>query len=456
MNNFDIGTIPHKKRINVQVDNCLLYLLENKISQDLKYPLDDLYRYFKSLKRSHTKKGEPPYLYDIFNVPNNGKVDLLDELSEMANDLLNKIKCGDNSLVDVFRLCNYIELPCEIIGQVLTEKELPDDMFSNQRIFSRCTFFDMLGKRVEPLAEFREEEMKKTEEEYGHIIENSNVQFIYKPLVDIVFYQYDTITQSSVIDFCDKIMTKGDLAGISWQYVNGERRKYWMSYLKTRITVKLVEGKDMPEPNIPKSYKPKDIETRKDTEVIKDTEWLGCYCSDTMEILLCPERIKNASNNLYNKLRPEDKTNISQDYCEQVIFAMVLIHEFAHAILDPTNLADRTIRKPVFDFNINEDLRFFLEESLANMIMLKYFDASFGKESKEFLLVEKFVDSQSYAYSFGLKMYDAKDVDWSLWRDRKTILSQKLNQQQCLTDLKNAGNNLKNVYEQLFLYGSNE
>lgn len=308
-------------------------------------------------------------------------------------------------------------------------KQQLNSLFDGQFYFGGCKSLKVDDSPIEEAE--KKEDLKRLGKE---IMEN--IKYIYKSLKDIVFYQYDTI------DFCDKIMTKGDLDGISWQCVNGEKRKYWMSYLKTRISVKLVEAKDMPKPYIPKPYESKKT----------DTELLGCYFSKTMEILLCPERIKNASNNLYNNLKPEDKTNISQDYCEQVIFAMVLIHEFAHAILDPTNLADKTISKPVFDYNIDDELSFFIEESLANMIMLRYFDASFKEESKELLIVKKFVESQSEAYKFGQNMYDANDVDWSLWRDKKSILSQKTNQQKCLMDLKKANtDDLKNVYEQLFL-----
>lgn len=345
------------------------------------------------------------------------------EISPKEVQLIMKLKFGDD-----------VEVHC---------KQQLNSLFDGQLYFGGCKSLKIDDSPVVKSIEENKENLKRLGEE---IMEN--IKYIYKSLKNIVFYQYDTITQSNVIDFCDKIMTKGDLEGISWQCVNGEKRKYWMSYLKTRITVKLVEAKDMPKPYIPKPYESKKSYESKET----DTELLGCYFSKTMEILLCPKRIKNASNNLYNNLKPEDKTNISQDYCEQVIFAMVLIHEFAHAILDPTNLADKTISKPVFDYNIDDELSFFIEESLANMIMLRYFDASFKEESKELLIVKKFVESQSEAYKFGQNMYDANDVDWSLWRDKKSILSQKTNQQKCLMDLKKANtDDLKNVYEQLFL-----
>lgn len=387
----------------------------NDPTEDSLVTIVNLFKHLNALKCVCQPKDTYKYYPWVFNL-------MEIEISPKEVQLIMKLEVGD----DVEGYC----------------KQQLNSLFDGQLYFGSCKSLKVNDSRVVKYIE--EEEKKKGElKRLGEKI-MEKIKYIYKSLSDIAIYQYATTTHSSLFDFCDKIMTKGDLAGISWQCVNGEKQKYWMSHLKTRITVKLVEEKDMPKPYIPKSYDSKKA----------DTEWLGCYCSKTMEILLCPERIKNASNNLYNNLKPEYKTNISQDYCEQVIFAMVLIHEFAHAILDPTNLADRTISKPVFDYYIDDELSFFIEESLANMIMLRYFDASFGGDSNEFIMVTEFVKGQSYAYSFGLNMYEAK-VDWSLWRDKKSILSQKTSQQQqCLKDLMAASTDtdaLKNVYEQLFI-----
>lgn len=84
---------------------------------------------------------------------------------------------------------------------------------------------------------------------------------------------------------------------------------YWMFSLAQLIHVYLKEPKEMPNPPISGDY---------------PTELLGCYFSSQENspdpvIYLCPERIENAA--------------VSLKIDKKVLYAKVLIHELAHAIM---------------------------------------------------------------------------------------------------------------------------
>lgn len=103
-------------------------------------------------------------------------------------------------------------------------------------------------------------------------------------------------------------------------------------------------------------------------------------------IVLCPERIENC-----------------KDLTEQVLYLKVLIHELAHAMMDKSQIA------------LNSLFSRAMEESLANMITLQWFDA-FNKSN--YNKVKSFMESQLIFYEFGINQFEA-GVDWTKWRDSK-------------------------------------
>lgn len=176
---------------------------------------------------------------------------------------------------------------------------------------------------------------------------------------------------------------------------------YWMFSLARLIHVYLKEPKEMPKPPISGEY---------------PTELLGCYFSSQENfpypvIYLCPERIGNAA----------DMLKIDK----KVLYAKVLIHELAHAIMDPTNeLEGENLKsKKNIEPKTKSDADVFMEESLANMITLKYFDAAksiIGE--KDFKQVKSFMKKQPEAYKFGIEQFQKLHTDWREWRNNKSSM----------------------------------
>ena len=88
---------------------------------------------------------------------------------------------------------------------------------------------------------------------------------------------------------------------------------------------------------------------------------------------------------------------------EGIVYLTVLVHEFAHAMMDqkwPDN-----ILKSFFAHA--------MEESLANMITLEWISKNDNDDIED---VKHFMEEQPAIYEFGIKQFYAK-VDWKKWRD---------------------------------------
>lgn len=111
-------------------------------------------------------------------------------------------------------------------------------------------------------------------------------------------------------------------------------------------------------------------------------------------IVLCPENIEGAASDSNFK----DK--------KELLYLIVLIHELAHAMMDKNNVTMNSLFSNA------------MEESLANMITLQWFDV-FDNDDKE--IVKDFIkDKQPKIYKFGINQFEA-GVDWSKWRDSKKM-----------------------------------
>ncbi len=117
----------------------------------------------------------------------------------------------------------------------------------------------------------------------------------------------------------------------------------------------------------------------------KENDSIGCRGP---HIVLCPSRIKETASSL--------KIDTGK-------YLIVLIHEFAHAMMDK-NRAKGTL-KSIFAHA--------MEESLANMITLQWFEKYDNKNLQNAM---DFMSSQPIVYQFGIKQFYAK-VDWKKWRD---------------------------------------
>lgn len=166
---------------------------------------------------------------------------------------------------------------------------------------------------------------------------------------------------------------------------------------------------------------------------------LGLYFNDSKEINgveklvieICSKRIEKVAEDIFAKL---GNTEIELSTIINLVYTIIIMHEFAHAMLDETNYAVLgEENKPLFEkherktYGYSDVFRFVMEESLANTIMLNLLsdknklDGKY-KELHEslFEITKKFVESQPRAYRFGLKQFEAKVVPckWRTMKDR--------------------------------------
>ena len=124
---------------------------------------------------------------------------------------------------------------------------------------------------------------------------------------------------------------------------------------------------------------------------------LGYYSKDDCDlckgarIVLCPEIIEQCSKQATNKISFE------------VLFAKVLLHEFAHVLMDNEQLNEDLFSKA-------------MEESLANMIALQIF---FEYDNSNYATVRSFIENdQPIIYQFGARQFDIS-ADWKKWKESK-------------------------------------
>lgn len=250
-----------------------------------------------------------------------------------------------------------------------------------------------------------------------------------------------------ICSLLDTIMAEGDIKFNDLWRVSIDSESFvftqkditnWFSFLKSIIPVRLVDENQMPPVALPPRG------GRTDDDYLRTMELLGVYrCFPNAEkyydvkkgiwynekegrveclkeILICPKRIRDCA----------EKYSIKE---VKNLFIVVYLHELAHAILDSMiivneeDLYQDTKKYTIsFDGTTLESSKhpssFAMEESLANMIMLKYIDWYTEVEPDFNNLYEdamKFVGCQIEEYKFGIKQFEA-DVDWTKWRQYKS------------------------------------
>lgn len=102
------------------------------------------------------------------------------------------------------------------------------------------------------------------------------------------------------------------------------------------------------------------------------------------------------------------------------IAAKVILHEFGHALM---HNADYSSYQTAFDY--------WVEESLANKIALKYLAVAselLGKQ-KLFMEAKEMVEQQSDAYKLGLYLFEHNASDWHTLQVNKTNINQNIGDQ---------------------------
>lgn len=154
----------------------------------------------------------------------------------------------------------------------------------------------------------------------------------------------------------------------------------------------------------------------KGMSVEEDRELEGENCIDLLGAYFQNIRQNNESNpyiELYVD-RIYDYTNMDNEKFKW-LFAITLIHELAHAVLDNYNLS--IIHRHVTKLRYNSEFRKWREESMANAIVLRIIK-DFG-DIRFFDYAIKFMWSQPAEYALGVLMEDFN------WRDMRSVMDNK-------------------------------
>jgi predicted SprT family Zn-dependent metalloprotease len=212
--------------------------------------------------------------------------------------------------------------------------------------------------------------------------------------------------------------------------INGDSIKgIYLKNLINKIPIFLLSPESMP--NFP-TLSPSNFTENAlfDNKIINpkypSTEYLGFYKKkgnilgiNKPIIGLCPERIVK-----YVK----DENELI------VLLTKVLIHEFAHAKMDPGALKS---------YKNKDEFYQWMEESMANYITLSIFENFEKKIQEEFLsfksvstiaspfgFVRNFISKQPDNYKLGLDLFKHDLGHWHFWRDKKQILNKDSSEKQ--------------------------
>ena len=163
-------------------------------------------------------------------------------------------------------------------------------------------------------------------------------------------------------------------------------------------------------------------------------EYLGYYDSEVCQIILCPERIKNAPTVLEKK-----RIHVTS----QALYGMVFIHALSHAVLDRTNKIDKEENLVRYDdkyqkidpnfVSKEEEIQHvifaqFMEESVATIMTLYYY-SKIKPSPDQYGVLREWLFYQPQEYEFGLEQFDMLNNGSDLienycaaWRGRKKDL----------------------------------
>lgn len=193
----------------------------------------------------------------------------------------------------------------------------------------------------------------------------------------------------------------------------------WYNFLLSQITVYLVNPDSMPTmEDYLKKYELKKDDINNITTQTTMSKALGCHYSKPekinnkeVTICICPELIESFAE--------------SVGIDKNTAYAKVIIHEFAHAMMDEQKIVKLYNAKPCLDYinsnraTLNPIFHFVMEESIANCITLNKFHAATLDEKDTIINdVNKFIEHQPDAYKFGIKQFEAK-IKVCKWRTMK-------------------------------------
>ena len=181
-------------------------------------------------------------------------------------------------------------------------------------------------------------------------------------------------------------------------------------WLQVEVPIVLVSKKELPKP--PFDNDEKSVDT------------LGGYCSNRNDVI---DHLKetNLESNKHPVIliNPEkiQKAAEGSGIEESLLCHIVIIHELAHAIMDSTNKLNENgdfVKEGQQVLFTEADK--YMEESLANMITLQYFEKVCPLNLD---CVKNFVSQQPDAYKFGITQYETIKPSWQVWRDNKSTFA---------------------------------
>lgn len=138
-------------------------------------------------------------------------------------------------------------------------------------------------------------------------------------------------------------------------------------------------------------------------------EYFGYYDSKENQIILFPERIKNAPTMLEKK---------GIHVTSKALYGMVFIHALSHALLDMISKIDTQESQ-------------FMDESIATMMTLFYYSQT-KPNSNQYKTLEEWFPIQSNACMAGFEQFKMFENDkglmkkyWAAWMARKSKITQK-------------------------------
>ena len=311
---------------------------------------------------------------------------------------------------------------------------------STEKLSDIAYYRNLLNKKVIKLP-YAVSDMPHSEVDYNNhhltydekIVEEMRLKSEYYPLLrkilietndtDSLFYKTDIDSS----DFCASFNKAREIAAYGdycllklWTgSINNELILFSNVYPSMLMTIQLCQTKLS---IVEKFTDPKYVSKSHDSDNSIIMETLGQYSGGTIEI--CTQRFKEAIKTINTKLKQENfKTRIEQED----LFIIVYLHELAHAMLDSKcEIEVKQDTKKMYNLKYessnNEDKNrkfsnasLAMEESLANMIMLKYIR---NTDSDLFEKAMYFVRQQCGIYSFGYYQF-CVDADWTKWRDYK-------------------------------------
>ena len=220
----------------------------------------------------------------------------------------------------------------------------------------------------------------------------------------------EPIPAEVIAHFCNVIDRNKRLPGL-YETIN--------SKVIEKLSIRFVTEEKMPKADIPIWY---------------PIEYLGYYDSEACQIILCPERIKNAPTVLEKK---------GIHVTSKALYGMVFIHALSPAVLDRTNKIDKEGNLVRYDdkyqkidpnfVSKEEEIRQitcakFMEESVTALITLYYYSKE-KLSPDQYGVLREWFPMQSLECMIGLEQFDMLSYSSDLienycaaWRGRKKDL----------------------------------